>query len=60
MLASAGLDREVMIWDAATAQAIASMPSPPDREFPFLKGSGHRDSIYCLATNRYAQVSNET
>jgi hypothetical protein len=27
MLASAGLDREVVIWDAATAQAIASMPS---------------------------------
>jgi len=30
------------------------MPSPPDREFPFIKGSGHRDSIYCLATNRHA------
>jgi hypothetical protein len=49
-----------MIWDATTAQAIASMPSPPEREFPFLKGSGHQDSIYCLATNRYAQVSKET
>ena len=57
MLASAGLDREVMIWDVEAARTVASMPSPaPPGDITFLKASGHRDSIYCLATNSSGSV----
>lgn len=57
MLASAGLDREVMIWDVEAARAVASMPSPgPPGDITFMKASGHRDSIYCLAINSGGSV----
>ncbi len=46
-----------MILDVEAARAVASMPSPaPPGDITFLKASGHRDSIYCLAINSGGSV----
>mmetsp|Transcript_25366 Transcript_25366/g.83900 ORF Transcript_25366/g.83900 Transcript_25366/m.83900 type:complete len:707 (-) Transcript_25366:41-2161(-) len=46
-LASAGLDRDVYIWDTVALQKpVAQMP-----DSQFRRCEGHKDSVYCIATN---------
>jgi len=54
-LASAGLDRDVLLWDLETGQKTVSGPGgqrvPVQSQINMTPCSGHRDSVYCLATN---------
>jgi len=57
MLASAALDREVLLWDVEALQSVSAMPSRGgEGNVSFIKASGHQDSIYCLATNASGSV----
>jgi len=50
LLASAGLDREVIIWDVEATKGVWSSGRHDDRVH-LLKATGHKDSVYCLAAN---------
>lgn len=51
LLASAGLDREVILWDVGAAKAVSTTG-----QLRWQKASGHKDSVYCLATNADGSV----
>eukprot|EP00287_Rhodomonas_sp_CCMP768_P002079 CAMPEP_0196734602 /NCGR_PEP_ID=MMETSP1091-20130531/13282_1 /TAXON_ID=302021 /ORGANISM="Rhodomonas sp., Strain CCMP768" /LENGTH=729 /DNA_ID=CAMNT_0042078125 /DNA_START=337 /DNA_END=2526 /DNA_ORIENTATION=+ len=54
-LASAGLDRDVLLWDLETGQKTVAGPGGQritvQNQISLTPCSGHRDSVYCLATN---------
>lgn len=57
LLASAGLDREVLIWDMEVGRAHTGMPFGSDlRDAVPARADGHQDSVYCLATNAAGSV----
>ena len=56
MLASAGFDREVFLWDIEAARTQSCMPYGGGGDISFQKASGHHDSIYCLSTNAQGSV----